>query len=206
MSARRSPPSSGSPRRARPGRPRSSRNWGDFTRSFGGFVSGYATPLSVYGYFDNGGGRAYIVRVNSDGGAATPVALLPASSDASLKSPPGAGARCGRRRERRDGRGQRAAEDTFKLTVRGPAGAVEEFDNVSLKKGKGNVLTEVKSRSKLIILEEVSTEGSLVERRPADGTYALAAAEAAPPKSRREPSPATSPSGPASPASRRSTK
>jgi phage tail sheath protein FI len=71
------------------------------------------------------------------------------------------------------------AEDTFKLTVRGPAGR-SRSSTTSAQKGKGNVLTEVKSRSKLILLEEVSTEGSLVERRPADGTYQLAAAEAAP--------------------------
>jgi phage tail sheath protein FI len=155
-------------------------NWGDYTRSFGGFVSGYATPLAVYGYFDNGGGRAYVVRVNSDAGAATPVALLPASSDASLKSLRARALDAAGGVSVEVGTPSEPAEDTFKLTVRGPGGAVEEFDNVSLKKGKGNVLTEVKSRSKLIVLEEVSTEGSLVERRPADGTYQLAAAEAAP--------------------------
>jgi phage tail sheath protein FI len=155
-------------------------NWGDYTRTFGGFVGGYATPLAIYGYFDNGGGAAYVVRVNADSGAPAPVALLPAGSDASIKS---------LRAKAIDPAAQvsvdvspasEPSDETFKLTVRGPDSAVEEYDNVTLKKGKGNVLTEVKTRSKLIVLEEVATEGSLVERRPADGTYQLQQAEASP--------------------------
>src|SRR6266498_2100985 len=61
-------------------------NWGDYSRTFGGFVGGYATPLSIYGYFDNGGGAAYIVRVNSDDGTPAPSALLPATANADIKS------------------------------------------------------------------------------------------------------------------------
>jgi len=154
-------------------------NWGDYSRTFGGFVAGYATPLSVYGYFDNGGGRAYIVRVNSDSSVPAPQALLPGGNPA-LKSLRARSVDPSGQVSVDIGPASEPTEETFKLTVHGPAGAVEEFDNVTLKKGKGNVLTEVKARSKLITLEEVSTEGSLVERRPADGTYAFAAADAAP--------------------------
>ena len=57
-------------------------NCGDYARTFGGFVSGYATPLSIYGYFDNGGGRAYVVRVNSDSSVPAPQALLPGANPA----------------------------------------------------------------------------------------------------------------------------
>ena len=153
-------------------------NWGDYSRTFGGFVGGYATPLSVYGYFDNGGGAAYIVRVNSDAGAPAPVALLPGSADASLKSLRARAIDPNAQVSVQVGPASEPTEETFKLTVRGPDGTLEEFDNVTLKKGKGNVLTEVKTRSKLIVLEEVATEGSLVERRPADGSYQLQAAEA----------------------------
>ena len=155
-------------------------NWGDYSRAFGGFVGGYATPLSVYGYFDNGGGAAYIVRVNADDGAQAPVALLPGSTDSALKSLRARALDPAAQVSVEVGPAGEASDETFKLTVRGPEGATEEFDNVTLKKGKGNVLTEVKTRSKLITLEEVSTEGSLVERRPAAGNYQLAVAEAAP--------------------------
>src|SRR5439155_4522086 len=146
-------------------------NWGDYTRTFGSFVGGYATPLAIYGYFDNGGGAAYVVRVNADSGAPAPVALLPAGSDASVKSLRAKALDAGTQVSVDVSPASEPSDETFKLTVRGPEGAVEEFDNVTLKKGKGNVLTEVKTRSKLIVLEEVATEGSLVERRPADGTY-----------------------------------
>jgi uncharacterized protein len=155
-------------------------NWGDYTRTFGAFVGGYATPLSVYGYFDNGGGAAYIVRVNSDDGAQAPVALLPGSTDSALKSLRARAVDPAAQVSVEVGPASEPSDETFKFTVRGPEGAVEEFDNVTLKKGKGNVITEVKTRSKLITLEEVSTEGSLVERRPATGTYQLAVAEATP--------------------------
>src|SRR5256885_16431526 len=63
-------------------------NWGDYTRTFGAFVGGYATPLAIYGYFDNGGGAAYIVRGNSDEKGPAPVALLPRAADPAPKNPP----------------------------------------------------------------------------------------------------------------------
>lgn len=38
-------------------------NWSQYERMFGGFVEGAVLPHAVYGYFANGGGRAYIVKV-----------------------------------------------------------------------------------------------------------------------------------------------
>ena len=43
-------------------------NWTQFTQTFGGFVDGSYLAHAVYGYFLNGGGSAYVVRVG--GGAA----------------------------------------------------------------------------------------------------------------------------------------
>ena len=42
-------------------------NWSQFTSSFGGFVEGCYLAHSVYAYFNNGGGSAYIVRIGQDG-------------------------------------------------------------------------------------------------------------------------------------------
>ncbi len=53
-------------------------NWTQFTKAFGDFVEGSYLPHAVYGYFLNGGGSAYVVRVGSDGDAA------PASAGAEL--------------------------------------------------------------------------------------------------------------------------
>lgn len=38
-------------------------NWSQFERSYGSFVEGAILPHAVYGFFANGGGRAYIVKV-----------------------------------------------------------------------------------------------------------------------------------------------
>lgn|GEM_PF-2828030 len=60
---------------------------------FGEFTEGSYLAHSVYGYFNNGGGRCYIMRVGGSGGegngvgsaeASTPVALLPANTATEL--------------------------------------------------------------------------------------------------------------------------
>ncbi|GMU40208.1 MAG: hypothetical protein AMXMBFR23_10740 [Chloroflexota bacterium] len=50
-------------------------NWSQFERMYGGFIDGAVMPHAVYGYFANGGGRAYIVKVPHLGpdGAKLPV-------------------------------------------------------------------------------------------------------------------------------------
>ena len=42
-------------------------NWSQYVRTFGDFLAGAYLPLSVYSYFNNGGGGAYIVRIGSAG-------------------------------------------------------------------------------------------------------------------------------------------
>ena len=42
-------------------------NWTQFTNIFGEFVEGSYLAHSVYGYFMNGGGNAYVVRIGSEG-------------------------------------------------------------------------------------------------------------------------------------------
>ena len=59
-------------------KPRLVTNWSQYERLFGGFVDGAALPHAVYGYFNNGGGNAYIVRVpHRAGGAGKPTVALP---------------------------------------------------------------------------------------------------------------------------------
>ena len=48
-------------------------NWSQFTSTFGDFVEGSYLHLAVYGYFQNGGGTAYVVRIGGNG-AASPAA------------------------------------------------------------------------------------------------------------------------------------
>ena len=43
-------------------------NWTQFTQTFGDFVDGSYLAHAVYGYFLNGGGAAYVVRIGGDDG------------------------------------------------------------------------------------------------------------------------------------------
>lgn len=49
--------------RGRPDRPTFVSSWSQFERAFGSFNKKYQLPLSVYQFFQNGGRRAYILRV-----------------------------------------------------------------------------------------------------------------------------------------------
>ena len=48
-------------------------NWSQYVERFGEFVGGAYMPLSVYGYFNNGGGRCYVVSVKTIGKAQAPL-------------------------------------------------------------------------------------------------------------------------------------
>lgn len=142
-------------------------NWTQFTAAFGDFVPNAYLPHAVYGYFLNGGGTAYIVRVgateaDADGGRAgrtDPVRLALPAADAD-----GAPALVLRARDdRAEGTVTVEAVDAsepgdgaFKLVVRRDGTEVEAFDNVTVRRGPTNVATVVKHRSKVITIEEVN--------------------------------------------------
>jgi phage tail sheath protein FI len=151
-------------------------NWTQFTSIFGDFVEGAYLHHAVYGFFQNGGGICYIVRVGKDtGGTSVParaelttgtdqksaalrISALeagPAGNDVTVEvvHPP-----------------EGAPDDTFKLVVKQGNKVVEEYDNLSTKRGKSYAVTVVNAQSKTIKLEEATT-GTLV--RPAKGTVAL---------------------------------
>jgi phage tail sheath protein FI len=150
-------------------------NWSQFTQTFGEFVENSYLAHAVYGYFLNGGGAAYVVRVGADGAMPAAAAELasakdkgtsayramaleagPAGNDITIDVQPSS----------------ETSEATFKLVVNQGGKPVEVFDNVTSGKGKNNVVTQVKAQSKLIRLEEVGT-ASAVERVPAQGSMSL---------------------------------
>jgi hypothetical protein len=93
----------------------------------------------VYGYFLNGGGACYVVRIGADGEQPTAKADLPSAKDKAtgafriMALESGAGG---------DGitvdvaPATEASEDTFKLTVSRNGKDEEVYDNLSVKKGK----------------------------------------------------------------------
>jgi phage tail sheath protein FI len=68
--------------------PRLVTSWSQYQDLYGGFVDGYMLPLSVYGYFLNGGSIAYICRVPNNKPAGAPAQLkLPAADKKLLDHP-----------------------------------------------------------------------------------------------------------------------
>ncbi len=154
-------------------------NWTQFKQSFGDFVEGFYLAHAVYGYFQNGGGTAYVVRVGGEsangsgnGQVALPAAELPAVGP---DSKPGLTISA-----RSVDTGDLAVEvtsaseegdDTFKLVVKQGGQPVETFDNVTTKRGPNNVATVVRQQSKLILVEETKGKSLSV---PKVGEVALA--------------------------------
>ncbi|MGH3695394.1 MAG: phage tail sheath family protein [Pseudonocardiaceae bacterium] len=172
-------------------------NWRQFTSTFGDFIEGAYLAHAVYGYFSNGGGAAYIVRVGQDGAGAS-------GSKSKQDKPAISGPRqveVGGYRITELESGDKAEDnkpdisieiaapgsaegetappaDMFKLVVKRGRKVEETFDRVSTNRGKDNVVTVVQQRSKLIGIEEIGTTPA--PAKPDVGTVALAPPPAAP--------------------------
>ncbi|CAL9300040.1 phage tail sheath subtilisin-like domain-containing protein [Streptomyces sp. SudanB91_2054] len=164
-------------------------NWTQYVAAFGDFTDGYYLAHSVYGFFNNGGSAAYVVRVGgsaedaaADGsGTAAAPAALPAAEPRQLGTFAVTATAAGQNGplsvEVADPEGEGPAE-RFKLIVKDGDKAVETFD-VSAKKGnRAYVVTQVKERSKLITVTEAAPSAQLA--RPENQTVALPAPPAAP--------------------------
>jgi hypothetical protein len=148
-------------------------NWTQFSQTFGGFIDGGYLAHAVYGYFANGGGTAYIVRIgggNADAGG-NGQAQLPAARAELPAATRGGKPLMLRAADNAPGDpitvdvqdASEPAEDTFKLVVR--QGEKEEvFDNVTTKRGPANVQTVLK-QSTLIALEEETKNAALAVPR-----------------------------------------
>jgi phage tail sheath protein FI len=149
-------------------------NWSQFTGSFGDFMEGSYLAHAVYGYFMNGGGSAYIVRVGGNGSGPPARAELTtgeAKIGAYRINALEAGAAGNDISVEVADPGEGAPEDTFKIVVKRGGRMVEEHGPVTFKKGRQNVATQVNTASKLIRLEEIAPGGVL--EAPARGTVTL---------------------------------
>ncbi|MFG2573430.1 phage tail sheath family protein [Streptomyces sp. NPDC048481] len=174
-------------------------NWTQYVAAFGDFTDGYYLAHSVYGFFNNGGSAAYVVRVGgspagASGDAKSPSALTGSGAgSASAALPAGEPKQLGTFTvtalapgenggplsvEVADAEGEGPAE-RFRLIVKDGDKPVETFD-VSAKKGnRSYVVTQVRERSKLIAVAEAAPAAQLA--RPENQTVALPAAPAAAP-------------------------
>ncbi|MEU6126961.1 phage tail sheath subtilisin-like domain-containing protein [Streptomyces sp. NPDC047123] len=152
-------------------------NWSQYVAAFGEFTDGYYLAHSVYGFFNNGGSAAYVVRVGGTDGdepqqrpstpaqapkeltAGEPVALGGFSVSAITAGSADNGALTV---EVQDAEGESAA-DRFKLIVKDGDKVVESFDVSAKKTARNYVVTQVKQRSKAIALEEATAGGQVAK-------------------------------------------
>ncbi|MFI0806588.1 phage tail sheath family protein [Streptomyces echinatus] len=172
-------------------------NWSQYVASFGEFTDGYYLAHSVYGFFQNGGTAAYVVRVGGSAegvapqnGSAGRTPAVPAESAAPAALPAAeprqlgtfavtalaSGAQGPLSVEVADPEGEGPAE-RFRLIVRDGDKAVETFDVTAKKTGRNYVVTQVKERSRLIAVTEAAPTAQLA--RPDNQTLALPAPPAA---------------------------
>lgn len=156
-------------------------NWTQFTSTFGDFVEGSYLAHAVYGYFMNGGGLCYIVRIGQDSATGSKArAQLTSGASAAVggyqvRAIDNTTAGNGITVEVGRATGDSPAPDAFTLTVKTADGqTAETFENVTAKKGRQNVVTVVKAQSKLIELVEPDPASAL--ERPPDGPATLTGA------------------------------
>ncbi len=164
-------------------------NWTQFTEAFGDFQPDSYLAHAVYGYMQNGGNTAFIVRIGS--GVAPEGAKPPKGTVAKgrakeeLAGPPRAtlggyrvqavGTAAGKNisLEVTDPGGDSPPKDQFRLVVLVDGTEAEAFDNVSVAKGDTNVATRVNTVSTVIAFDEVKPGTAL--SHPPKGTTALVA-------------------------------
>ena len=162
-------------------RPRLVTNWTQFENLYGGFVPGAMLPHAVYGYFNNGGSLAYIVRVphQKPKGAGRPLSLSSSAedgkpalevaakvSDPDLKvtvtpEPPAS---------------EDDAETTFTLIVESGTTPLETYSGVTLTKGPQSVETATATSPSISVKVKTATKGTV----PVAGTYSVEPSPMAP--------------------------
>ena len=163
-----------------------------FEQLYGGFENGYVLPLSVYGYFQNGGTIAYIVRIANTEPAGEPAQLALPAADRALGNPltvtsvePDADIVVGIElidAGEEDGTAERPTSP-FNLVVVENDQEIERSDGVTITPGDHFVETVVNAAStqvkvKVDLAKDVDLSDIIDVLRP--GTFPLEKAEPAP--------------------------
>jgi len=156
-------------------------SWPQYERIYGGFAKNAMLPYAVRGFFENGGGSCYIVRVPTAAADAPPMLALTAANRPELASftvhalndegvqaevevvpPPPA----------EDGS---PPSDAFTLRFYSGGEMREELTGISFGKAPRTVEKTINEQSSYIRVEIPSVSGAtLAERLPAPGRYTLA--------------------------------
>lgn len=167
--------------------PRLVTSWTQFENLYGGFAKGCVLPLSVFGYFQNGGNIAYIVRVPNTVPAGEPAQLSLPAADRALGQPlevtstePDADISVAV--ETVESGDDSEGPAPFNLVIVEGGTEVERFDSVILTPGDDNVEKKVngvstKVKVKVVLDKGVDLSNAVDLLKP--GVYAL---DKAPPK------------------------
>lgn len=158
-------------------------NWTQFTTVFGEFVEGTYLASAVYGFFANGGGLCYVVRVGGTPEAAEAAGGERAEARARLgpyvvRALPGVTGEISV--EVTEPEGDAPPADAFTLVVRRAGEVAETYRNVTTRRSKDNVATRVTARSQLIgLVPDATAKGGGTSGRPEPQTLTLAVPAAA---------------------------
>ena len=172
-------------------KPRLVTSWTQYEQLYGGFAPGCMLPISLYGYFQNGGNIAYVVRIPNTVPAEEPAqAALPAA-DRALGNPlsvqsiePGAALTVAVEPVDVGDAAEETGEPTpFNLTVLEGDKPVETFTGLTVTPGDRNVETVVNAEStrikvKLDLDKDVDLAAVMDVLKP--GTYPLVPADPVP--------------------------
>ncbi|HUO39528.1 MAG TPA: phage tail sheath subtilisin-like domain-containing protein, partial [Mycobacterium sp.] len=170
-------------------------NWTQFTKTFGGFVDGACLAQSVFGYFQNGGGNSYVVRIgdgtgeNGSGAGQQAIEAAPQGILANLRvvaldpAAPPESIKVEIVEFQHEGQEGQEGARALKLVVERDGQVVEEHPDITSGRGKTNVVNVVNAASQVIRLEP--TSGKSVEElhpgmrvalvAPSEGVAALPA-------------------------------
>ncbi|WP_136708105.1 phage tail sheath subtilisin-like domain-containing protein [Agromyces sp. H66] len=160
-------------------------NWTQFVEKFGGLYEGAYLAYAVYGYFLNGGGNCYVVRIGTApatrrGGKREPKQLAAGPQTAQIgnyvftaknASPNAKPIKV----EIGDPETESPEEGAFKVTVRVEGRSPEVYDNVSAKPDSPQFVLTKLAESKLVTVEEADPASSGL--KPRNGTFDLVVPE-----------------------------
>ncbi|MFE2929975.1 phage tail sheath family protein [Streptomyces sp. NPDC059278] len=159
-------------------------NWSQFAGTFGDFVDGTYLASAVYGFFANGGGVCYVVRIDdgtepqAEGDDGRSAGQLPVGSETQLgpyavKPRPGAAGEI--TVEVTEVEGDDPPSDVFQLIVKRDGQVAETYPSVTTKRSKENVATRVNAKSELIEIRETGRGAAPARPGPQSVTLAPAA-------------------------------
>ncbi|MEU3216672.1 phage tail sheath family protein [Streptomyces sp. NPDC006971] len=143
-------------------------SWDQYVQTFGTYAPDTYLTLAVHGYFANGGGAAYVVRVggpaqDSAGGSATAAAASAALGGFLVSARPGTSGDLSV--EVADAEGENPPEDRFRLLVRQSGKVVETFDVSTRKSVKGYLVTQARQSKLIQVVEQPGTAQSRPENQ-----------------------------------------